>query len=208
MEAREIVFATNNGHKLEEVRQMLGARGWHVLSLGDLGCAEDIPENGATLEENALAKARWVREHYERDCFADDTGLEVRALGGAPGVHSARYAALETGAADHDSRANMALLLHRLSGKLDRRAAFRTVMALCLRGKEYTVEGRVDGHITHQPHGTDGFGYDPIFRPAGQTLTFAEMSAQEKNAISHRRRALENLVHTIENIEQDTQTTK
>ncbi len=180
---KDIVFATNNAHKLEEIRQILGAD-YNVLGLHDIGCDEDIPETAETLEGNAEIKARWVKERYGYDCFADDTGLEVDALAGAPGVYSARYA----GSA-HDSAANVALLLKNLSDKDNRKARFRTVIAL-VRGEEMTfVDGVVEGSITRELHGSNGFGYDPVFMPDGYDVTFAEMDAEAKNAISHRGRA-------------------
>lgn len=190
---RKIVFATNNAHKLAEVRDIMG-KGWEVLSLAEIGCHDDIPETGSTLEENALIKARWVKERYGYDCFADDTGLEVDALGGEPGVHSARYAALaDTRAHDHDAQANTRLLLSRLADKNDRRARFRTVIALEFEGEEYLFEGKVEGEITREPSGKAGFGYDPVFRPEGENLTFAEMGEERKNGMSHRRRAVDML---------------
>ncbi len=184
----KIVFATNNAHKLQEIRQILGDR-VEVLSLSDIGCHEDIPETGKTLEENALQKALYVYEHYHIDCFADDTGLEVEALNGAPGIYSARYASLApsgaVGAAlSHDSEANMARLLRELADKDNRRARFRTVIALiqkkdvCPCGctsitQEHLFEGIVNGEITCERSGVGGFGYDPIFRPDGYDKTFA-----------------------------------
>lgn len=186
----KIVFATNNAHKLKEVREIIGNR-CELLSLSDIGCHDDIPETASTLEGNALIKARWVKERYGFDCFADDTGLEVDTLGGEPGVKSARYAASYGESADHDSKANMKLLLRKLDGISDRTARFRTVIALLARGEEHCFEGKVEGCITLEPGGTDGFGYDPVFRPEGCALTFAEMSAAQKNSLSHRRRALD-----------------
>lgn len=192
---KEIVFATNNAHKLQEVREIVGSD-CRVLSLAEIGCHDDIPETADTIEGNALLKARWVKERYGYDCFADDTGLEVDALGGAPGVRSARYAAQE-GGADHDSQANMRLLLRQMEGKTDRRARFRTVMALILDGQEHLYEGKVEGTITEGPRGNDGFGYDPVFLPRGESRTFAEMSADEKNSLSHRRRALDAMLAAL-----------
>lgn len=192
---KEIVFATNNAHKLQEVREIVGSD-CRVLSLAEIGCHDDIPETADTIEGNALLKARWVKERYGYDCFADDTGLEVDALGGAPGVRSARYAAQE-GGADHDSQANMRLLLRQMEGKTDRRARFRTVMALILDGQEHLYEGKVEGTITEGPRGNDGFGYDPVFLPQGESRTFAEMSADEKNSLSHRRRALDAMLAAL-----------
>lgn len=192
---KEIVFATNNAHKLQEVRDIVGSD-CRVLSLAEIGCHDDIPETADTIEGNALLKARWVKERYGYDCFADDTGLEVDALGGAPGVRSARYAAQE-GGADHDSQANMRLLLRQMEGKTDRCARFRTVMALILGGEEHLYEGKVEGTITEGPRGNDGFGYDPVFLPQGESRTFAEMSAGEKNSLSHRRRALDAMLAAL-----------
>ena len=192
---KEIVFATNNANKLQEVREIVGSD-CRVLSLAEIGCHDDIPETADTIEGNALLKARWVKERYGYDCFADDTGLEVDALGGAPGVRSARYAAQE-GGADHDSQANMRLLLRYMEGKTDRRARFRTVMALILDGQEHLYEGKVEGTITEGPRGNDGFGYDPVFLPQGESRTFAEMSADEKNSLSHRRRALDAMLAAL-----------
>ena len=187
----ELVFATNNAHKLEEVRQILGDR-FKVLSLNDINCHDDIPETGDTFQDNALQKARYVKEHYGYDCFADDTGLEVKALGGAPGVHSARYAG------DHDSEANMTKLLHELEKKSDRSAQFRTVVALILNGQEVLFEGIVTGKIAQERHyGDGGFGYDPIFVPDGYTETFSQMSSQGKNLISHRGRAVRKLAEYL-----------
>lgn len=183
-EKRQIVFATNNAHKLSELRRIAGDR-LDILGLSDIGCKEDIPETGATLEENSLIKARYVKTHYGYDCFADDTGLEVEALGGEPGVRSARYASAE----GHDSKANMDLLLKRMEDKDNRRARFRTVITLITDTAERQVDGVVEGEIARHPSGADGFGYDPVFLPEGSDRTFAEMTADEKNAISHRGRA-------------------
>ena len=190
----ELVFATNNAHKLEEVRQILGDR-FKVLSLNDIDCHDDIPETGDTFQDNALQKARYVKEHYGYDCFADDTGLEVKALGGAPGVHSARYAG------DHDSEANMTKLLSALEKKSDRSAQFRTVIALILNGQEVLFEGIVTGKIAQERHyGDGGFGYDPIFVPDGYTETFSQMSSQGKNLISHRGRAVRKLADYLKQL--------
>lgn len=179
----KLVFATNNAHKLQEARAILGDD-ITLISLAELGCNEDIPETSDTLEGNALQKARWVHDRYGVDCIADDTGLMVDALGGAPGVHSARYAG-----PGHDSAANMAKLLHEMSGRTDRDAHFSTVLALVADGEEHTFEGRVDGTIAETPSGKDGFGYDPVFIAAESGKTFADMTAEDKNAISHRGRA-------------------
>lgn len=186
---KKIVFATNNSHKLDELRKLTEGK-IEILSLNDIGCHDDIPETADTLEGNAVIKARWVKEHYGYDCFADDTGLEVEALDGAPGVFSARYA----GGEGHDSLANMKLLLSNMREKENRNARFRTVIALIEGDDEKLFEGIVKGVITHEPAGTSGFGYDPVFRPEGYDLTFAEMSADEKNRISHRGRAVAKLI--------------
>lgn len=188
----KIVFASNNQHKLAELRQIAGEY-IDVLSLEDIDCHDDIPENEPTLEGNALAKARWVKKNYGYDCFADDTGLEVEALDGAPGVHSARYAPGD----GHDSAANMALLLRNMEGQSNRRARFRTVIALVKDGATHLFEGIVDGEILTEPHGQGGFGYDPVFRPEGWDKTFAEASAEEKNAVSHRGRATRALIEYL-----------
>lgn len=185
-----LVFATNNDHKLREVRQMLPP-GLEVKSLNDIGLHADIPETATTLEGNAELKARYVSERFGGcDVFADDTGLEVEALDGAPGVYSARYAG-----PGHDSKANMERLLRELQGKENRRARFRTVIALIRDGKLQTVEGIVNGTIALAPQGADGFGYDPVFIPdeAADGRSFAQMTPDEKNAISHRGRAMQAL---------------
>ena len=196
LNSKALVFATNNAHKLSEVRQILGNR-FEVIGLADIGCHEDIPENAETLEGNAIEKARYVKEHYGLDCFADDTGLEVAALGGAPGVHTARYAELFGSGITHDSDANMNLLLNNLEKKSDRSARFRTVIALIYQGDEYLFEGICEGEIVAERHGTEGFGYDPVFRPKGYDRCFAEMTADEKNAISHRGRATQKLAEFL-----------
>lgn len=195
---RKLVFATNNAHKLSEMRQIVEGR-FDILSLADIGCTDDIPEDADTLEGNALAKARWVVDRYGYDCFADDTGLEVDALGGEPGVHSARYAP----GTSHDAAANTALLLHNLADTpADRRTArFRTVIALILDGQVHSFEGRVEGVITDDPVGDGGFGYDPVFRPEGFDRTFAQLSSDEKNAVSHRGRATRALLDYLQNID-------
>lgn len=177
---KRFVFATNNAHKLEEVSYILGEK-VELLSLKDIGCHEDIPETADTLEGNALLKARFIAEKYHVDCFADDTGLEVEALGGAPGVYSARYAG-----DGHDSEANMRKLLKDMEGAENRKARFRTVFALIVDGKEHLFEGIVKGEIIANRKGTSGFGYDPIFVPEGYAQTFAEMGNELKNKISHR----------------------
>lgn len=182
---REIVFATNNAHKLEEVTAILGDS-YKLITLGACGITEDIPEEEPTIEGNALQKARYVHARTGGDCFADDTGLEVEMLDGAPGVHSARYAT-----SGHDFEANVKLLLKNMEGAANRRARFRTVIALILTGKEYTFEGIVEGVITETPSGNGGFGYDPVFVPDGYSETFSEMSPELKNTISHRARAVQ-----------------
>lgn len=191
---QEIVFATNNSHKLAELRRIAGER-FNILSLSDIGCHEDIPETADTLTGNALQKARYVKEHYGYDCFADDTGLMVDALDGAPGVYSARYAG-----PGHDSAANMRLLLKNMEGATDRSARFVTVIALILDGCELTFEGCVEGEIILSPEGEGGFGYDPIFRPEGENVTFALMDADAKNAISHRGRATAKLMEYLSSL--------
>lgn len=185
---RKLIFATNNAHKLGEVQALLG-NAFELVTLRECGITEDIPETAETLEGNALQKARYVYEKTGLDCFADDTGLEVDALNGAPGVHSARYAT-----DGHDFAANNRLLLKNLEGVVDRTARFRTVIALILDGVEYTFEGRVEGAIATSESGSEGFGYDPLFVPSGEIITFAQMSAEAKNAISHRGRAVAKLV--------------
>lgn len=171
---------------------MVGGR-VEIKSMGEIGCTDDIPETASTLEGNAELKARYVSERFGVDCFADDTGLEVNALEGAPGVYSARYAG-----PGHDSKANMAKLLREMEGKTDRRARFRTVIALSRNGRVETVEGVVEGRIAETPAGVDGFGYDPVFIPdEGGGLTFAEMTPDAKNAISHRGRAMDRLLEII-----------
>lgn len=177
---KKLVFATNNAHKLEEVKEVVGDR-FVILSLNDIGCHEDIEEIGTTLEENALIKVRYVKDHYGFDCFGDDTGLEVEALGGAPGVYSARYAGH-----GHDSVANMNKLLSEMQGKDNRKACFRSVIALIYEGKEYLFEGRIDGRIIEEVRGQGGFGYDPVFVPKAYEKTFAELGKEIKNSISHR----------------------
>ena len=184
---RKIVFATHNPNKLEEIRQMLPA-GLQVLSLDDIGCTEEIPETAATLEGNARIKAAHVYERYGYDCFADDTGLEVAALDGAPGVYSARFAGPQS-----DSRANIEKLLRLMEGKTNRKARFRTVIALALGGTFYFFEGEIAGEILAEESGSGGFGYDPVFLPKGSDLSFAEMPLAEKNRISHRGKAFQNL---------------
>ena len=178
---RKLVFATNNAHKLEEVAAILGDK-VELLSLNDIDCHTDIPETAETLEGNALLKSSFIYRNYQLDCFADDTGLEVEALNGAPGVYSARYAEGE----GHDAQANMRKLLHELEGKENRKAQFRTAISLILDGKEYLFEGVIKGEIIKEKRGDSGFGYDPIFKPEGYEQTFAELGNETKNKISHR----------------------
>ena len=177
---RRLVFATNNIHKLEEVSAIVGDR-FSILSLRDIHALGDIPETADTLEGNALQKARYVKERYGVDCFADDTGLEVEALDNAPGVYTARYAGSE-----QDSQANMRKLLQEMEGEENRKARFRTVIALILGKEEYLFEGIINGSITQEKRGKAGFGYDPVFLPEGYTQTFAELGEPIKNTISHR----------------------
>jgi XTP/dITP diphosphohydrolase len=190
----KIVFATNNPNKLKEIQSLMPA-GIEIISLKDIGCTEDIPETGETLEANAFQKARYLKEQYGYDCFADDTGLEVEALNGAPGVYSARYAGPERSA-----EANMAKILTELDGKENRKAQFRTAVALILNGKEQLFEGKVEGHISKTKQGEEGFGYDPIFLPENNLRSFAQMSMSEKGAISHRGRAVRKLVDFLKGI--------
>ena len=184
---KKLVVATNNAHKLEEIAAILGDE-MELLSLKDIKCLADIPETADTLEGNARQKAMYIYENYGMDCFADDTGLEVDALNGAPGVYSARYAG-----DGHDSEANMQKLLHELEGKENRKAQFRTAICLIQEGKEYLFEGIVKGEIIQEKRGGAGFGYDPIFVPEGYEQTFAELGNDVKNTISHRARAVEKL---------------
>jgi len=193
----KIVFATNNEHKLSEIRGILGDK-IEVLSLNDIGCHVDIPETGDTLEENALQKAQYVYDHYGMSVFSDDTGLEVEALNGAPGIHTARYAALSGFAdKDHDSDANVECLLHNLKAEENRNARFRTAIALIINKHHSTItkkfEGIVNGIITTERRGDKGFGYDPVFQPDGYDGTFAELGVEVKNQISHRARAVQKL---------------
>ena len=198
MKRRRLVFATNNQHKLKELREIVG-ESMEILSLSDIGCEEELPETAPTIAGNAEMKARYVAERYLTDCFADDTGLEVEALGGAPGVHTARYAT----ACGHDTLKNMELLLRNLKGKENRKAAFRTVIALA----EHTADGKTkvklfegvcSGEITEAPQGEHGFGYDPVFCPEGCCDTFAMMEAEKKNELSHRGRATKALLEYLQ----------
>ena len=195
---KTLVFATNNQHKLDEVRALLREFGpdmadrYQILSLDDIGCHDDIPETGMTFADNALQKAEYVKVHYNVDCFADDSGLEVRALGMEPGVRSARYA--EDAGFSHNSNANMEKLLHNMTNIKERQAQFRTVIVLLMNGAKYEFEGVCRGEIGRAKSGNKGFGYDPIFYPEGHSVTFAEMSMEDKNEISHRGKAVRQLV--------------
>ena len=208
----KIVFATNNEHKLSEIRAILGSQ-FEIVSLADIGCHEEIPETGTTLEENALMKAEYIYNKYHLSCFADDTGLEVEALNGAPGVYSARDASMDSNTSDtsHDSEANMARLLRELANNNNRKARFRTVIAfiekkdVCPCGCTsiklvHQFEGIVNGEITTEKSGAEGFGYDPIFRPEGYDKTFAELGADIKNQISHRARATQKLAEYLKTL--------
>ncbi len=194
----DIVFATNNKNKLREIKEILGQR-FNILSLADINCHVDIPETGSTLEENAMLKARYIWDHYHKSVFADDTGLEVPALCGEPGVHSARYAE----GTDHDSEANMQKLLHKLDNIEDRKARFRTVIALIMSDEKGKIgeikefDGIVNGHISREKKGTAGFGYDPIFVPDDYEKSFAELGDDIKNTISHRARAVKKLAEEL-----------
>ena len=183
----KICFATNNRKKIEEVKAALGPE-YELVSLQEIGCFEELPETGDTLDHNAFQKACYVKEHFGVDCFADDTGLEVEALEGAPGVYSGRFA----GEPRSDER-TIDLLLEKMEGKTNRKARFRTVIALILEGKEYQFEGIAEGEILHRRVGEKGFGYDPVFRSTGFDRTFAELSLEEKNEISHRGKAIKAL---------------
>jgi len=184
----ELVFATNNQHKLSEIKNILG-NDFEIISLKELGFTNDIPETGKTLAENASQKSHYIYNLYKVDCFSDDTGLEVEALDGDPGVYSARYAGEDC---SYDDNVNK--LLKELGNSQNRKAAFKTVISLILDGKEYQFEGRVDGSVTTEKHGSGGFGYDPVFLPDGYRQTFSEMDATLKNKISHRGKATAKLV--------------
>jgi len=189
----ELVFATNNRHKLEEVQSLLGNE-IKLLSLKEIGCFDEIPEDFETLKENAAQKARYIFDKYKINCFADDTGLEIHALNGEPGVYSARYAGESCSFDD-----NMNKVLEKMQGIEDRKACFKTVIALIIEGKEFYFEGQVNGEMLKEKTGSDGFGYDPIFKPEGFDSSFAQMSLDEKNKISHRARATEKLVEFLKN---------
>jgi XTP/dITP diphosphohydrolase len=187
----KLIFATNNKHKLEEVKKLLSKQ-FQLITLAEAGINDDIPETGTILEENASIKSHFVFERTGLNCFADDTGLEVEALNGSPGVYSARYAGEKCSFADSVNK-----LLSKMKEKDNRKARFRTVISLILNGKEYFFEGIVDGEITRDARGGEGFGYDPVFMPEGFEMTFAEMSLEKKNKISHRARAMEKLVEFL-----------
>ncbi len=189
---KELIFATNNLHKLRELQEIVS--NFHIVSLQDIGYIDDIPEEQDTIKGNALQKARTIFEFTGKDCFADDTGLEIEALNGAPGVYSARFAGENA-----TYQENVILALHKMQGQKNRKAVFKTVIALILDKKEYLFEGRIDGEILVTPRGNNGFGYDPIFLPSGYDLSFAEMSAELKNSISHRGLATQKLVAYLRN---------
>lgn len=191
----KLVFATNNAHKLTEVQAVLG-EGFTLVTPRECGVREDIPEEQDTLEGNASQKSHYLKTRTGLDCFADDTGLEVEALGGAPGVHSARYAT-----DGHDFAANNRLLLKNLAGQSNRRARFRTVISLLLNDEEHLFEGVVEGRIIEHETGHEGFGYDPLFIPDGYEQTFAQMTTEQKNTVSHRARAVRKLVAYLHSIE-------
>ena len=188
----KLVFASNNAHKIKEIQSML-PHSIEILSLADIGCTEDIPETADTIEGNAILKANYVTQKYGFDCFADDTGLEVTALNGEPGVYSAIYSGARCNAD------NITKLLDKLQKKTDRSAQFKTVIALNIDGKQQLFTGLAKGEITLEPKGDKGFGYDPVFRPVGFDLTFAEISPQEKNRISHRGKATRQLIDFLKN---------
>lgn len=188
---KDLVLATNNPHKVDEIKSKLG-NSLSIKTLNELGFYDDIPETAGTLQGNASQKAHFLYDKFGCNCFADDTGLEVEALNGEPGVYSARYAGV-----DKDSEENMQKLLKNLSGKENRNARFRTVISLIWEGEEHFFEGIVEGTILTEKHGSEGFGYDPIFQPNGYSKSFAELSMDEKNAISHRGKAVEKLLQFL-----------
>lgn len=190
---RKLVFATNNDHKLRELKEILSSE-FELLSLNDIGCTDDIPETGTTLEVNAAQKSFYIWDKYGINCFADDTGLEIEALGNEPGVYSARYAGEARNATD-----NMLKVLEKLKNEINRKARFRCVISLIIDGEEKQFEGIVEGKILNEKHGAAGFGYDPIFMPDGYSQSFAQMSAVDKNQVSHRGRAVKKLVDYLKN---------
>ena len=190
----KIVFATNNPNKLKEIQSLI-PKEIEIISLNEIGCNEDIPETGDTLEANAFQKAHYIKDNFNYDCFADDTGLEIDELNGDPGVYSARYAGPE-----RNANTNMNKVLNELKGKKNRKAQFRTAIALILKGEEHLFEGKVEGYISKDKQGNEGFGYDPIFIPENDIRSFAQMSIQEKGAVSHRGRAVRKLVAYLNKI--------
>ena len=194
----KIVFATNNPNKLKEIQSLI-PKEIEIISLKEIGCNEDIPETGDTLEANAFQKAHYIKDNFNYDCFADDTGLEIDKLNGDPGVYSARYAGPE-----RNANANMNKVLNELKGKKNRKAQFRTAIALILKGEEHLFEGKVEGYISKDKKGDEGFGYDPIFIPENDKRSFAQMSMEEKGAISHRGRAVKKLVTYLNNLSTPT----
>ncbi len=196
---KKIVFATNNAHKLSEIKGILGTE-FEIVSLSELGCTDDIPETADTLEGNALQKAQYINRKYGVDCFADDTGLEVEALNGGPGIYTARFGTMNGYGNDHDADANTLCLLDKLKDSTNRKAQFRTVIALIIGGEEYLFEGIVKGEITPEKRGDKGFGYDPVFVPEGYDGTFAELGVETKNKISHRARAVRLLAEFLKEI--------
>lgn len=193
---RKIIFATNNAHKLSEIRDILG-NDFEIVSLAELGCFDDIPETADTLEDNALQKAHYISDRYGVDCFADDTGLEVEAFNGGPGIYTARFGTMNGYGDSHDAEANTRCLLDKLNGAENRKAQFRTAIALIMDGKEYLFEGIVRGEIATEKRGDKGFGYDPVFIPEDYGLTFAELGVDVKNEISHRARAVKKLAEFL-----------
>ena len=196
---KKIIFATNNAHKLSEIREILGNE-FEIVSLSELGCYDDIPETSDTLEGNALQKAHYISDKFGVDCFADDTGLEVEALNGGPGIYTARFGTMNGYGESHDADANTRCLLDKLNGASTRKAQFRTAIALILDGKEYLFEGIVRGEITTEKRGDKGFGYDPVFVPEGFDETFAELGVETKNQVSHRARAVKKLADFLKTI--------
>ena len=190
----KIVFATNNPNKLKEIQSLI-PKEIEIISLNEIGCTDDIPETGDTLEANAFQKAYYIKDNFNYDCFADDTGLEIDELNGDPGVYSARYAGLE-----RNANANMNKVLNELKGKKNRKAKFRTAIALTLNNEKHLFEGEINGYISDVKQGNEGFGYDPIFIPENDIRSFAQMSMQEKGAISHRGRAVKKLVAYLNNL--------
>lgn len=197
---KTLVFASNNAHKLDEIRAILGGI-FEIKSLKEIGCNDDIPETGSTFAENALQKAQYVKDHYGFDCFADDSGLQVEALGNEPGVYSARYAVMNgREPLPTKDEANMNILLERLADKENKKACFRTSIALVYEGETHFFDGIVEGYIISEKRGSEGFGYDPIFVPEGYDQTFAELGADIKNGISHRARAVAKLADFLNNL--------